>query len=206
MQDTVKETVAEGMENSFFRKVKRKLFKNMSKSEIVVHAVMFVLFALLAFSYLFVIGWCFVAGLRTHSEVTLHPFDSFDWGNLHWKNYIEVFNRLEVNGTNFFGMVMNSIYFSLLGPFLNIMTTLMFAYATTKYRFPGSKAIFYVLLITMVLPIYGTGGSMYKLFFNLGLINSRLFIITALSGTGINYMYFNAFSAACPIRMRKRRR
>lgn len=177
----------------FFQVLRNKFVRNRPASEVIVHCIMFVFFALLAFSYVYMIGWCFVAGLRTHQEVVLHPFDGIQWHNLHWSNYAEVLTRLKINNTGFFGMIANSLFFSFLGPFLNIMTTIMFAYATTKYRFPGSKAVYYIIFITMILPIYGTGGSIYKLFYNLKLINSRLFIVTTLSATGMNYMYFNAF-------------
>lgn len=174
------------------KSLKQKIFKNMSVSESIVHSVVFVLFLMLAVSYLFIIAWCFIAGARTHNEVTLKPFE-IDWGALNFGNYLEVFSKLKVNKTDFFGMVLNSMYFSILAPFLNLMIATMFAYATTKYRFPGSKAIYYVVLLMMVIPIYGTGGATYKLFYDLKLINSRMFIVTALSGTGMNYMYFNSF-------------
>ena len=163
-----------------------------AKSELATHAVVFIIFAALAFSYLFILIWCFAAGMRTHADVVLRPFD-IDWGALRLRNYLEVFSMLEVGQAGFGRMLFNSLYFSLLGPFLNIMVTMMLAYVTTKYKFFGSKAYFYVVLITMMLPIFGNGGAAYRLMTRLRFINSYALVLTSLSGMGLGYMYFNAF-------------
>ncbi|MBQ8291847.1 MAG: carbohydrate ABC transporter permease [Clostridia bacterium] len=182
------------MENNAIKKrsLIRRIMNGRSISETVVHAIVFMLFLALSISYLFILVWCFIAGLRTHTEVTLKPFD-IDWSKLYFKNYIEVFSRLRVNQTDFFGMVANSLYFSICGQFLNIFTAVSFAYVTTKYRFPGSKAVYFVVFAMMIIPIYGTGGSIYKLMYDMGITNNYTFIITACSGAGMNYMYFHSF-------------
>ena len=131
-----------------------------------------------------------MAGLKTHNEIILDPFGlPKQW---RFSNYAEVFNVLEVNGVGFFGMLFNSIYFSVLGSLISGLLTAMIAYVTCKYRFPGSK-IFYPIVIVMIsMPIYGAGGSMYKLLFNLGMVNSYSHIFLATAGLNMNYLYYFA--------------
>ena len=139
---------------------------------------------------LYIFYWGITAGFKTHTEITLYPFllpEKFQF-----KNYIEVFSRLEVAGYDFWGMLGNSLYFSLGGSFIMCMTSSMLAYCTSKYRFPGSKLFMPVLLFTMMLPIYGSGGSRYKLLLNLGFVNSYLQILLSFSGMNVYFIYFTA--------------
>lgn len=172
---------------------KKSSYKNKeikSKSIFIMYVIVSVVFALFALSYLYILVWSVVAGLSTHTEINLHPF-AFP-AKLHFFNYIEVFSLLKVNGVGFLGMLRNSLYFSVFGSFIGCMVTAMIAYVTCKYKFPGSKIFYPLVVIMMSLPIYGTGGSMYKLLFNLGWINSPLQILCATSGLGVNYLYFYA--------------
>ena len=161
-----------------------------SVSMIVVYTVVVIIFAIFALSYLYILIWAILAGLNSHVGINLHPFSFPE--TLHWSNYIEVFRRLEVNNVGFIGMLGNSLYFSVLGSFIGCMVTAMISYVTCKYKFPGSKIFYPLVVIMMSLPIYGTGGSMYKLLFNLNWINSPLQILLATSGLGVNYLYFFA--------------
>ena len=169
---------------------KKKLIKK-TISERIVYSIVFIIFCAFALSYLYCLFWCFMSGFKTHEEVILEPFALPEvW---QFSNYTTGLSLLEVNGNNFFDMLFNSIYFSVLGAFLSVMSTCMIAYATTKYRFKGRKIFFYISLVMMILPIYGSGGSQYRLMYDLGFINSRWMILTAVGGLGTYYMYFNAF-------------
>ncbi len=156
----------------------------------VLYTIVCIIFAFFAVSYLSVLIWAFFAGLNTHVGINLHPFSFPE--RLNFFNYIEVFRLLKVNGVGFFGMLGNSLYFSVFGSLISCMLTAMIAYVTCKYRFPGSKIFYPLVVIMMSLPIYGTGGSMYKLLFNLGWINSPLQILCATGGLSVNYLYFFA--------------
>lgn len=57
--------------------IRRKLmslWQRRTVSEHILYTIVFVIFALFALSYLYCLGWCFVAGLKTHGEVVLDPF------------------------------------------------------------------------------------------------------------------------------------
>ena len=177
--------------NSLPRRILSKVFGRKSVGEAVLYSIVFVIFCFFAFTYLYILIWGILAGLKTADEIFMTPFSlPTVW---HFELYLEVFSMLTVNRTNFFGMLFNSIYFSVIGAFLTTLMSSMLAYVTCKYRFFGSKVYFFLSLVMVLLPIYGNGGSMYKLLFSLRIMNSPLMIITSLGGMGLYYMYFYAF-------------
>lgn len=115
---------------------KPKSLSRKSKGEIALHLFVAFLFFLLAVSYVYLLVWAFLAGLKTHTEIVVNPFSLPQvW---HWEHYLEVFSLLEVGGNNFFDMLFNSVYFSVGCVFLSQFITMSFAYCCTKYKFPGS--------------------------------------------------------------------
>ncbi len=174
---------------SLLDKLKR-FFGKRSVSERIVYTLVFIIFCAFAFSYLYMIFWCFISGMRTNDAVSSNAF-GFD--EFMPRNYIDVFSMLNVNEHNFLQMFLNSMYFCFLGPFLNITVTSMMSYVTAKYKFFGSKAVYFVVLVVITLPLYGTGTAMYKLLYRLKFLNSRMMIFTSLNGFSIYYMYFFAF-------------
>ena len=161
-------------------------------SEGITHSIVFIIFTLFALSYLYIFFWGVTSGLKTHTQIALTPFDLPEKGEFHFRNYIDVFSKLSVAGFGFFGMLFNSLYFSVLGSFILCMMSSMLAYVTSKYRFPGSRLFMPVLLFTMTLPIYGSGGSMYKLLLAIGVINSYSQIILSFNGMNTYFLYFSA--------------
>ena len=160
-------------------------------SERVLYTVIFIIFAAFALSYVYCLWWCFSSGMRTHDEIVDSPFSlPTVW---HFEHFGEMMRLMSVSETSFWGMLFNSVYFSVIGALFSAMSTATLAYVTCKYKFHGAGAYFIASLVTMILPIYGNGGSMYVLLNDLGLLNSRLMILTSFTGIGVNYMYFYAF-------------
>lgn len=159
-------------------------------SETLLYSLVFILFCLFAVSYVYLIVWCFYAGLRGADDVTTDPFG---FSSIDFRNYIKVFSKLKVNDSNFFNMLFNSLYFSCLGSALNILITSMFAYVCAKYRFPGSNLIYSVVIVVTTLPIFGSGSATYKLLYHIGFLNSPLMILTSLGGFSMYFLYMYAF-------------
>ncbi len=171
------------------RTKKTSLFKR-SPSEKALYAIIFAIFCIFSASYVYMIFWCFISGMRNADALIMQPFA---FNGFQPQNYIEVLTKFEVDGHSFLQMLFNSLYFCFLGPFLCITVTSMMSYVTAKYRFFGSKAVYFVVLVVITLPLYGTGTAMYKLLHNLGFINSYAMILTSLNAFSIYYMYFFAF-------------
>ncbi len=165
--------------------------KRKSTAEKIIYGFVFVLFAIFALSYLYIFFWGIVASLKTHTENVLYPFAFPE--KAQWSNFGEVFTLFTPNDTTFLEMTFNSIYFSVVPAAGGILFCAMLSYVTTKYNFFGAKAYYYVSFVVMLLPIYSSGGAMYKLIHNLGLLNNYAFVITAFGGVGAMYMYFTAF-------------
>lgn len=168
-----------------------KNFKRKSSAEIALHIFVSAVFMVVAVSYLYILVWAILAGLRTNTEIVMNPFGlPTTW---HWENYVDVFQLLEVNDNTFFDMLFNSVWFSVVGVFLQVFTTITFAYGCCKYKFPGSGIPYVIVLIMITLPIYGNGGAVYKLYHSLGLIDNYAQVLTAISGFNMMFLYFTAY-------------
>lgn len=156
----------------------------------ILYSIVFLIFCAFAFSYLYLIFWCVYSGMRNYDALAQSPFG---FSKLQLRNYIDVFSVLKVGDSNFFDMLLNSIYFSFLGPFLCMFVTSMMSYVTAQYRFFGSRAVYFIVLVVITMPLYGTGTAMYKLLYNIKFLNSRWMILTSLNAFSMYYMYFYAF-------------
>ena len=169
-----------------FKSLKRK-----SPAEVILYCFVSLLFAVVAASYLYILVWAFIAGTKTHTEIVMVPFGLPAVWN--WDNYKQVFHLLEVNGNNFFDMLFNSVYFSVLNVFIQQFVTINFAYCCTKYSFPGSKWVYPIILVVITLPLYGNSGALYSLLKTLGLIDSYAQIVTSASAFTMFFLYYQAF-------------
>lgn len=170
--------------------MKLKRFQRKSRSEIILHCVVSALFTLVAASYLYVLVWMVLAGLKEHTDLIMDPFGLPSMWK--WFNYIEVFTSLEVNGNNFLDMLFNSVWFSVIGTFTAQFFSLTLAYAATKYTFPGSKWIYPIILVMATFPIYGTGGAAYKLMLDLHLIDNYAQVLFP-QVFGFTVLYYMSF-------------
>ncbi len=168
-----------------------KNFRRKSPVEIAVHIVVSIIFFLVAASYVYILVWALIAACKTHSEIIMDPFSLPQVWN--WGNFLEVFQKLEVNGNRFADMLFNSTYFSVVSTLIAQYTTMSFAYVCSKYSFPGSKLVYPIILVMMTLPIYGSAGAMYKLIHSLGLIDSYAYVLTSISGFSGAALYYNAY-------------
>lgn len=171
-----------------------KLFGNLkrrSPAEVALYIFVSVIFMVVALSYLYILVWAAIAGIRTNAEIVMDPFGlPSTW---HWKNYLDVFYLLEVNGSDFLDMLFNSIWFSVAGVLLQQFTTVTFAYACCKYKFKGSALPYAIVLVMLTLPIYGNSGATYKLYHSLGLIDSYAQILAGAGGFSIFFLYYTAY-------------
>ena len=166
-------------------------FRRKSKAEIAVHLFVSLIFFIVAASYVYILVWALFAGLKTHTDIVLDPFGlPTEWL---WEHFLQVFSQLEVNGNDFWDMLFNSVYFSVLGTLINQLTTISFAYCCTKYKFKGSTLPYTIILIMMTLPLYGTGGAIYKIIKAFGMINSYTHIFMAIGGMSVQFLYYRAF-------------
>lgn len=170
---------------------KIKSFQRKSPGEIALHLCVSALFMAVALSYIYILVWAFLAGLKTHPEIVSNPFSlPTTW---HFEHFVEVFSLLEVNGNTFVDMLLNSIWFSVAGVLIQQFVSITFAYTCSKYTFPGSGLIYTLVLIVITLPIYGNSGAMYELYHNLGLVDSYAQVISSTGGFTLFFLYYMAY-------------
>lgn len=168
-----------------------KTLQRKSKGEITLYIFVSLVFACVAASYIYTFVWAVIAGAKTHTEIVMQPFSLP--ANWNFRNYIDVFSLLNVNGNTFGDMLFNSIYFSVVTSVLGQFFTMTFAYCCTKYKFPGCELPYTIILIMMTLPLYGNGAASYLLKANLGLIDSYALVILSAAGFTSNFIYYRAY-------------
>lgn len=169
-----------------FKSLRRKSF-----GERALYIAVSILFMAVALSYIYILVWSFISACKTHTEIVMDPFSLPKVWQL--EHFVEVFSKLNINGNGFWKMLFNSTWFSVVGTFLTQLCSMTFAYCITKYTFPGSKWIYTIFLVILTLPLYGSGGAQYKLYYNLGLIDNYLQIITAYSAVNMYTLYYVAY-------------
>lgn len=175
-------------------------YKKRSSGERIVFVAVFAIFTIYALCLLYPFLFCFNAslmnGARTFlkNSVAIPCPPKFD-------NYAEAFLQLNIGaGTNtssFFDMLFNSVWYSVGGAFLSVIFTSMTTYVVCKYKFFGSKFIYTLIIILMMIPVYGSMPAQYRLYSNLGMTESPLILLSFCSGRG-NFLIIYAFYKVIP--------
>ena len=118
------------------------------------------------------------------SKITLNP---------KFVNYIHAWTELEISGVTFGDMFLNSVWFSAGTTLLNVFSSMCLAYGVAKYRFKGRDAMYSFVLIIMVFPVFGTLPARYKLYSNLGFIDSPLLLLAYAGGFDSQFLILYAF-------------
>mgnify|MGYP002709070850 FL=1 len=120
-----------------------------------VFSIVFVIFLAYAICLLYPFFFCFNASLMDGGRTFMRNQIAFP-NPIKLGNYIKAFSELEVNDTDFFGMLLNSVWFSFGTAFLPIFFASMTSYVVCKYRFPGRNFLYSLVIVTMMIPIYGS--------------------------------------------------
>ena len=110
-----------------------------------------------------------------------------------FSNYVQAFTELQASGNNMFAMIFNSAWYSILSPVISVFTTLMASYVCAKYKFILNKIVYWVAIITMMIPISGSLPASIRLSQALGVYDSPLTLVTAIGGLGSNFVIGFAF-------------
>lgn len=174
--------------------IKRKfndMFRKKTIGQIIVFTIAFLIFTLYAFTLLYAVGWAVLASLRPRQDLLNYPF-SFP-SRIVFSNYAQAFKGMQVKGVGMLLMIINSIWYSVGGTFLNVACATTLAYVVSKYKFFGRKVIYTVAVVVMVLPIIGSLPATYKLIRTLNLHNSPLILLTFTNGFGFNFIVLYGF-------------
>lgn len=151
----------------------------------------FIVFGVYTLLLLGPIFWTFLNSLKTRLEY----LESVVALPKQWlfSNYIQAFKVLSAGGKNVFVMLINSIWLSVAKPTISILTASMASYVMSKYKFPGRHVIWTTMIVMMIVPIYGAGASVYKMYQALHMYDSPLILLASITGLGGSMMIIAAF-------------
>ncbi|MDR1094450.1 MAG: carbohydrate ABC transporter permease [Clostridiales bacterium] len=164
-------------------------------------AVIFALLAVYAASLLLPFLWGATVSLRSEKDFYLNG--AFAWPSpFRFDNYAKAFRYIyapiQYKGTvanvYYFEMLFNSFLYSLGAGFMMTLVPCLMAYVTAKYKFRFNKAIYGIVVVTMILPVVGSLPSEYQIARALGFVDSFLGVIVMKSH--FLGMYFLVFYAA----------
>ena len=149
-----------------------------SMGERILFSVVFIIFTILALSYVFAFIWIFLNSLKDGFEFAIG--EALDMPEkLLWGNYLQAFREFNVEGSTFLDMWWNTIWLAVGRTFLTLLSTSMCAYAYARYEFRFRKLLYVFSVIMMTLQIPSGGAAAYKLYTDWGLTNTPLFLIGA---------------------------
>ncbi len=170
----------------------------------VLFAIAAVVFSVQCISLLLPIAWMFIMSFKEgtaymdESAFTFPKIMSFKPFKilLDYKNYTQAYKNLyhEMSSTSFFGMVFNSLWYTVLQAGLACFTPCITGYVMSKYRFKGREFIYAVAITSMTVPIVGSSVSTMKLFHALLLYNNPLrLVVGGLAGFGGSFIVYYGF-------------
>ena len=186
----------QGIMKKKFKVFKRNVeaINRRSGSEKVLFAIVFFIFAIQALTMFFVFWWLLNNSLK----------DPFEYGKLKnsmklpeeflFGNYLEAFKTLNTEDVSFFEMIANSLYYTIVCSLLGSFCPAITGYVLSKYKFAGREIIYSVAIISLTLPLVGTGAAYMRLLHNLKLYDNPMFyVVSNLSGFGALFLIYAAF-------------
>ena len=181
--------------NSSFRGKKiqeTNVLTSRSRGDKILFAVVFALFALYAASLIFSVLWMVMTSLKGSAE---------DFGfelPREWlfSNYADSFEMLNAGDgtTTFFGMIFNSLWYTVTVTSLGVIMPCITGYVISKYEFPLKKVIFSVAITSMMIPVVGNTAANMKLVGELKIYDTPLFaVVSSLGGFGGNFLVYYGF-------------
>ena len=165
------------------------------------YIVAFLIFAAYTVFLLYLIVWGLLTSMKG-SEEFLYNVLGFP-NQVRLSNYLDVieFMRVEVEtagGTRYVyleEMLLNSVIVSVGGALILVAAQCFTAYCVAKYsEYFISKILYTFNIITIILPIVGSGPSQLQVMHSLGLYDTILgFLITKMHYIGMDFMIFHAY-------------
>ncbi len=177
----------------FKKKVKDvNILSKRTKSDKVIFGIVLALFIFYTATLVFAIGWMLMTSFKPVGD---------DFGfNLpsQWLigNYGDAFTMLNAGDgtTDFFGMIFNSLWYTIIVTALGVIMPCITGYVMSKYNFTGKNIIFTVAITSMMIPVVGNTASNMKLVGEMGIYDTPLFpLLSSLGGFGGNFLVYYGF-------------
>ena len=166
------------------KRVLRELFKN---------AGLYLVLSMIALVFLFPFVWMIVGSLKDRAAIFLYPPRIFP-NPAKWENYIELFKALP-----FANLILNSFKISILSVIGVLFSCSLAAYAFARLKFRGRDTIFFLILLTMIIPGEVTMIPVFLIMKFLGWVNTHLpLIVPSFFGDAFGIFMLRQFFLGIP--------
>lgn len=166
-------------------------FKHVPVGEKIIYIAFFTLFTVFAFVYLYPLCWAIINSLKSMEEYSNNGLSLPN--DPRFYHYVQVFTSFRstgIDGTTYgyFSMLLNSLWILVVNVIVNVSSSALLAYALAKFRFPGSKFLYAVVIFANTIPIIGAGPAAYKLAMGLNMVNNPS-IIWLMWASGFDFAF-----------------
>lgn len=109
------------------------------------------------------------------------------------RNFYLSFEQFTIGTHSYIEMLFNSIWRSLGGTFIGWFFTAMVTYILVFFRCRFTKFVYALGFFLSTFPLYGAGPAEYRLYTQLGFINSPLILLNGITLYGAYFFYMYAF-------------
>ncbi len=161
------------------------------RGHLLTHAGLIIGIAIIAFP----IYLAFVASTVEQKEITQPPMPIFPGGH-----FIENYTKALVSGINapVWRMLMNSMVMAMGIALGKIAISLISAFAIVYFRFPGRQAFFWLIFLTLMLPVEVRIVPTYEVIAGFGMLNSYSGLILPLIASATATFLFRQFFLTVP--------
>lgn len=156
-------------------------------------AVLYILILLLSVFFIGPFLWLVLAALKTPAEWASFPIQVLP-DKAQWNNFVDAVTQMD-----FFGYTVNSLFLATTYSVLITISSATVGFGFARLRAPGKKALFLVLLSTMMIPQILTLLPTYVLFSQIGLVNTYWpWILWGLAASPYMVFLFRQFFSSLP--------
>lgn len=127
--------------------------------------------------------WLFATSLKDSWSIFKDPWALPE--KLHWVNYVNAWTTGALAGKFWNSLLVDSVALVLI-LFLSSMT----AYALGRFRFPGDRALYYLFLSGMALPVFLGVIPLFRLMNQIGLLDNRTGLLIAYVAFSLSFTIF----------------
>lgn len=168
-----------------------------SKSLKMVYAIAFIIFVIYSAFVLFFPVMAIILAIKPDFSTFLEDMLNFEMLKIHTdfalQNFFLAFKEFQIGTHTYLEMLFHSLWRTLGGVTLSWVSTAMVTYILVFYRNRFTNFIYYLGFFLSTIPLYGAGPAEYRLFSDIGLINSPFILITKVALYGGNFFYMYAF-------------
>ncbi len=133
-----------------------------------------------------------IQSIKPLNELWIFP-PKFYVQNPTFKNFSELFTLMGNSRVPFLRYIFNTLFITVSGTFFQVILSSMCAYPLAKHRFPGSRHIFKVIVLSLMFSPAVTGIPNYLILAKLGWIDTYLAILVPILGSTLGLYLMKQF-------------